>query len=529
MKIKTKIYKLFQSIFPKTILIEENNNPKLIAIALAFSGAAALIYELVGSDVLYFYFSSSTYSVATVLAVFLLGLGIGSWSITKFLKKIKRKAIIFAVFQVIIAFYAFLVLANFSIVPKLLYFFNALNHSNNLFFDSIGKFLSGSIFLFLPTFLFGACFPLAASMVIKKIKEAGVNVGYLYSWDLFGSVAGAIISGFLLIPFFGLKIAIGGAITFNFLSAFLVLRGKRKRAILVLLFLFILSTFLIINLGHDIKLESIDENNIVTEDSTILFQKSSPYGLVTVGINDFDSIKFLSINNREQCYALENKGGFSSERIISDITISLLTDEKGSNNFEILNIGLGCGLTLNNLLRSTRVKSIDVAEINPVIPEATKFFARENQNAIDDPRVNLIIQDGFQFITENKKKYDAIVIDIENPKIVHSSPLYTFEFFKVANQRLNKSGVLALWGYAGSYEYQKTLFFTLKGAFKYVYPISTENTKGVMLFFASQDKLELASKIMTFDDQELFNRLIKEKNVTINTLNNPVLQSILPY
>jgi len=524
MKIKTKIHKLFQNIFSKTMSIEENNNPKLIAIAIAFSGAAALIYELVVSEVLYFYFSSSTYSVATVLSVFLLGLGIGSWSITKFLKKIKRKAIIFATFQIIIAFYAFLVLANFSIVPKLLYLFNALNHSNNLFFDNIGKFLSGTIFLFLPTFLFGASFPLAASMVIKKIKEAGVNVGYLYSWDLFGSVAGAIMSGFLLIPFFGLKIAIGGAIAFNFLSAFMVLRGKRKRVTLVLLFFFLFSFFLIINLGHDIKLESIDENNIATEDNTILFQKPSPYGLITVKTG-FNYLRFLSINNRIQCGITETEDDLS-ERAVADIALSLLTSEKESDDFEILNIGLGCGLTLNSLLRSTRVKSIDVVEINPVMPEATKFFSSENQNAIDDSRVNLIIQDGFQFITENEKQYDAIVIDIENPKIAYSSPLYTLEFFEVANQRLNESGVLALWGYAGSYEYQKILFSTLKGAFQYVYPISTESTKGIMLFFASPDKLKMANEIMTSEDQLLLNRLLSEQDVVLNTINNRVLQSL---
>jgi len=523
MKIRKKIHKLFWSISSKTMSMQESNNPKLIAMALAFSGAAALIYELVGSEVLYFYFSSSTYSVATVLAVFLFGLGLGSWAITKFLKKIKRKALVFATFQIIIALYAFLVLANFNIVPKLLYFFNSLNHSNNLFFDSIGKFLSGSIFLFLPTLLFGASFPLAVSIIIKKIKEAGVNVGFLYSWDLFGSVGGAIIAGFLLIPFFGLKMAIGGAVVFNFLSAFLVLRGKKKKAILISLFIPLLSIFLITNAGNDIKLEAINESSIAIKNSTILFQKPSPYGLITVTI-DSDSRKLLNINNRSQCYTLENKDDMS-ERMISDITLSLLTSQKESDDFGILNIGLGCGLTLNNLLKSTRVRSIDVVEINPVVAEAAKFFASENQNALDDLRVNLIIEDGFQFIKENENKYDAIVIDIENPKIAHSSPLYTLEFFEAVDQRINEGGVLALWGYSGSYEYKKTLFFTLKGAFQYVYPISLE---GHMLFFASQNELEMASRIMNSNDHELFDRLVKEKKIIINTLNNPVLKSFFP-
>jgi len=523
MKIKIKIYKLFRDIFPKMASFENNTNPRLIAMALAFSGAAALIYELVGSDVLYFYFSSSTYSMSTVLAVFLFGLGTGSWFITRFLKKIQRKAILFSCLQISIAIYAFLVLSNFGIVPKLLYFFNSLNYSNNLFFNSIGKFLSGSIFLFIPTFLFGASFPLAVSMVVKKIKEAGANVGSLYSWDLFGAVGGAILAGFLLIPLFGLKIAIGAAAVCNFLSAFLVLHGKREKIILTSLFIPLISIFLILNIGSYIKLEPIDESSMPTKDDTILFQKPSPYGLITVAVRSLPG-KFLRINNRVQCYSGGDEENMS-ERMISDIALSLFTSNKESDNFEILNIGLGCGMTLDSLLRSVRVKSIDVVEINPVIPEAVKFFAEENNKVLDDPRVNLIIKDGFRFIEENDKKYDAIVIDVENPGIAHSSPLYTLEFFEAADQRINEGGILALWGYSGSYEYKKTLFFTLKEVFKYVYPMTREHS---LLLFVSQNELEMASKIMNSEDHDLFNRLMNEEEVVINTLDNPVLQSIRP-
>jgi len=49
-----------------------------IQIALALSAASALIYEVVATNILFFYFIRSSYSIATVLGVFLFGLGLGS-------------------------------------------------------------------------------------------------------------------------------------------------------------------------------------------------------------------------------------------------------------------------------------------------------------------------------------------------------------------------------------------------------------------------------------------------------------------
>jgi predicted membrane-bound spermidine synthase len=62
-----------------------------IQLALALSAASALIYEIVVTNVLFFYFIESSYSIATVLGVFLFGLGTGSLLIYFLSPKIKNK------------------------------------------------------------------------------------------------------------------------------------------------------------------------------------------------------------------------------------------------------------------------------------------------------------------------------------------------------------------------------------------------------------------------------------------------------
>jgi len=91
-----------------------------IQVALALSAASALIYEVVATHILLSYFAESSYSVATVLSVFLLGLAIGSLLIYYIIHKISNKKFLFATIQIFIALYAYLVLSNLTdIIPKI--------------------------------------------------------------------------------------------------------------------------------------------------------------------------------------------------------------------------------------------------------------------------------------------------------------------------------------------------------------------------------------------------------------------------
>ena len=58
-------------------------NPRLFVAAIALSGFSALIYQLIWIRLLGLVFGVSSFAVATVVAVFLLGLGLGSYPLPK--------------------------------------------------------------------------------------------------------------------------------------------------------------------------------------------------------------------------------------------------------------------------------------------------------------------------------------------------------------------------------------------------------------------------------------------------------------
>lgn len=488
---------------------------KTVAFALALSGAAALIYEVAATDALFYYFENNTYSVAVVLSVFLLGLALGSLTIAKYLKRIseQKKIFLFILFQFVIGFYALFVLTNFNLIPKYFSFITNIVPQDKLFPAAFSKFVIGVLYLILPTFLFGASFPLAASMIIRKVKEAGQRVGQLYSWDLFGSIIGTLMAGFLIMPLYGLKASFffGGGL--NFLSGILMVSKTTSKKILFVFtgtfFIFILA-FLVVNpLGLEKKviLKNPNENSKFQEvkKENVIYQTNSPYGLIQI-INQGKE-PALFINHKFQC-----SQSFQLQNFLAQFAFDNIQGE----NFEILIIGYGCGFTLKHFLENQKIARLDIVEINPKIPPPSKFFFKENDNPLKDKRVNLIIEDGFKYLQKNKKKYDIILVDIEDPSVAHSSPLYTVEGFKLASQSLKEKGIFEIQGYNGGYDYLKILSATLKEAFPYV----RFTHKETHIFLASQTEF----KNLTDEEKDLLERLNAEKNVILNTMNYPILK-----
>ena len=503
------------------------NNLTIIT-AMAFSGAAALIYEVVSSKALFYYFAATTYSVATVLIAFLFGIALGSFIISKLLSKIKNKRTFFATLQLLVALYALFILSQYELLPKFLSFsYNFL--PNNLI---LSKFLVSLLFLLIPTLFLGACFPLASSLIIKSNEQTDKKVGILYSFDTFGAILGAAVAGFVFLPIFGLKITIFIAAFLNFLSGLIILEKNIKKlgAYLTLSVTLVLLFIFLFNYSDFIKTEFVkplefpnalqassaqvkgDHAGTIRKDyEQVIFQKNSPYGLVEV-LETKDPGKYLQIDKKGQC----SIPGHGSEDEIAHLV---------ARNFdypvEILNIGLGCGFTLSSILEYKQVIEVDVVEINTVIEEVARdYFSEENNYALEDPRVNLIIGDGYLFLQEEDEKYDGIIIDVQNPVVAHSSPLYTYEYFVMANEHLKQGGVFGLWGFGGNYGYNKTLYKTLDKAFPEVYFIDY----GVSLFLASDHEISEEILSLTPENKEIMEKIKNDQDFEINTLDHQVLE-----
>jgi spermidine synthase len=253
----------------------------------------------------------------------------------------------------------------------------------------------------------------------------------------------------------------------------------------------------------------------------VLDRMNSPFGVVTVGRHP-DLGRIMYANYRVLCVENKNDSEYEMGAVVGYV-FEERQRKGGAGPRSVLSIGLGCGFTLLALAGSPGLEPIDVVEINPAVIEmARKHFSDCTDDVFDSPKVDIVEDEGFHHLRMSDRRYGAIVVDIENPSVIHSSPLYTDEFFGAARAHLEEDGLLALWAYAGSVEYYKVLMNTLRNHFDHV--VMRSNIDGNMVYFASAGPLpEIFRTPTEIGFQE---RVEAYPTRLVNTLGNQAIQGL---
>lgn len=118
------------------------------------------------------------------------------------------------------------------------------------------------------------------------------------------------------------------------------------------------------------------------------------------------------------------------------------------NAKRVLIIGGGDGGILREVLRHPEVEQVTMVEIDAAVVDMCKqYFPKHSDGAFDDPRVNLVIADGVDFIvnnatSENGEKFDVIISDSTDPE-GPGEVLFSSRFYQGCKNSLNEGGVLA--------------------------------------------------------------------------------------
>jgi spermidine synthase len=108
---------------------------------------------------------------------------------------------------------------------------------------------------------------------------------------------------------------------------------------------------------------------------------------------------------------------------------------------EVLIIGGGdCG-ALTEVLKHPEVERCTMCEIDSMVVETARKHLPLLTAGLDDPRANLLFQDGKKFIEEGSDKYDLIILDLSDP-IGPAADLFQKEFHQKVFDRLNDSGIM---------------------------------------------------------------------------------------
>ncbi|MCC6796295.1 MAG: fused MFS/spermidine synthase [Candidatus Hydrogenedentes bacterium] len=165
-----------------------------ILLIFFLSGAAGLVYQVVWTRKLVLLFGTTAYAVSTVLSVFFLGLGIGSFCGGKLADRSRNPLRLYAIFEILIGIWAVVFIVGIDrgefIVASALQSFSSTRAGG----VALRAFLAAA-FLLVPVTLMGTTLPLLSKLIGRSDSTRGMRIGLLYVLNTIGAVSGCLYAG----------------------------------------------------------------------------------------------------------------------------------------------------------------------------------------------------------------------------------------------------------------------------------------------------------------------------------------------
>lgn len=105
----------------------------------------------------------------------------------------------------------------------------------------------------------------------------------------------------------------------------------------------------------------------------------------------------------------------------------------------VLVVGGGDGGCVREALRHPEVEHVTLVEIDQMVVDCSRKFLPTISGKLDDPRVDVRIEDGVKFVKRHKRAFDVIIVDSTDP-VNMASPLTRGPFFRAAKEALAPGG-----------------------------------------------------------------------------------------
>lgn len=193
--------------------------PRWFLLVYALSGAAALVYEVAWTRLLTLSLGHGVAAASTVLAAFMGGLAIGAAIAGPASDRASRQAAmrVYAGLEVAIAALALAMPLGLSALEPLL---------SRAYADGAGgpgfpilRLLTSVLLVALPAVAMGATFPYVARWFVPGAAAATRDAGALYAANTAGAAAGALLTGFVLLPTLGLRLTTWTGVAMNLVVA----------------------------------------------------------------------------------------------------------------------------------------------------------------------------------------------------------------------------------------------------------------------------------------------------------------------
>ena len=448
----------------------------------AGSGFGALALQIGWLRLYGLVLGSSVYSFSAVLGVYLCGIALGSALIGRWLSG-ARGIQGFALLQLALAVCVALGTHLYDGLP------GAMLDLGRRMGTAWAALMVAQLGLVVPVVLppcvaLGALFPLTTRLL--QTDAGGPATARAYAVNTLGTIAGSLLTGFVLLPAIGVQGVIVGAATLSALLGLLTLllpapeRPPRPALVTAgtLAAVFLVAAVsaphwdpVLMSLGtyrpfHAANLFQSwlgagaigDPTHRVAAEQRALYYREGINASVLVSTD---------LDGRRRWLRVGGKIDASSGDMVTQTMLGLIPGAIARPGARTLVVGQGSGYTLTAVL-AAGAGPTDLVELEPAVIEASRLFHDAGEDPLDDRRVRVYLEDARARLAHGEGRYGLIVSEPTNPWVAGVNNLFTEDFYRLVKRRLEPDGVFGQW--LQLYELSPATFHAMLGAFLRVFP-----------------------------------------------------------
>jgi predicted membrane-bound spermidine synthase len=460
-----------------------------VLIAAAIVGFAFLLMELVWYRMLAPLLGGSTFTFGLILAVALLGIGLGGAAYS-FWSGGARATV--GGFALTCSLEAVAIAFPFALGDRLAVAESFLRDLGQFGFEGyVLAWTLLTVIVVLPAaFIAGIQFPLLISLLGTGREEVGRDVGHTYAWNTAGAIAGSLAGGFGLIPL----LSAPGAwrLVIVLLALLGIAAAVAGRA-------FFAGVFAVVAVG-----------------GTFALGPTAAWRHSGIGVGRADIPKTSNglrgwIQSARRTLVWDADGRESAVALIAPDDYAFVVNGKvdgsarGDDGTQVmaglvgaivhpnpersLVIGLGTGSTAGWLGAVPTMQRVDVVELEPAVLRVAKACTPVNHDVLHNPNVHIRMGDAREVLLATPERYDIIFSEPSNPYRAGIASLFTEEFYRASKARLNNGGVFLQWlqAYAVEPSTIRTIFATIGHVFPNVETWHTDS--GDLLLVATEQPI----------------------------------------
>ncbi len=194
----------------RLIFIPSNILPVFIGLCFFLSGASGLVYELLWVRMIDKVIGSAPFAVATVLTVFMAGLAVGSFFISRVIDRFPSRASLLALYGKLELGIGACALAVPFVIQAGLPLYRIIYDRllDQFLWYQAAAFAGCVLVLVVPAALMGATLPVLCRYYVLRTDHIGTRTGWLYGLNTAGAAIGVILCGFVLIQSLGVWVTL---------------------------------------------------------------------------------------------------------------------------------------------------------------------------------------------------------------------------------------------------------------------------------------------------------------------------------